>query len=111
MGLEAGVPVTDKAARELRFAVGADQVSALLLVPANAQACYVMAHGAGVGMRHKFMTEVAHGLAERGMATLRYQFPYMERGAKRPDSPKIAQAAVRAGVAKARELLPGIALI
>ena len=59
-------------------------------------------------MRHQFMDAVARGLAERGIATLRYQFPYMERGRKRPDSPKMAQAAVRAAVVKASELLPGL---
>ena len=97
--------------RELKFSVGEAQVTGLLTAPKGARACYVLAHGAGVGMRHKFMGAVAHGLAERGIATLRYQFPYMERGSKRPDSPKVAQAAVRAAVEKARELLPGIPLV
>ena len=104
--------MTKPAERELKISVGEAQVSGLLTTPEGARACYVVAHGAGVGMRHKFMAAVAHGLAERGIATLRYQFPYMERGSKRPDSPKVAQAAVRAAVAKARELLlPGVPLI
>ena len=62
-------------------------VSGLLQTPPQARACYVLAHGAGAGMRHPFMTAVAAGLEQRGVATLRYQFPYMERGSKRPDPP------------------------
>jgi uncharacterized protein len=100
------------AEREVRIALDDGQrVSGLLIAPADARACYVMAHGAGVGMRHKFMAAVAHGLAERGVASLRYQFPYMERGSKRPDSPKMAQAAVRAAVTDAARLVPGLPLI
>ena len=90
---------------------GAGHVSGLLLVPTRAQACYVLAHGAGAGMEHPFMASVAEGLAERGIATLRYQFPYMERGSKRPDPPKLAHAAVRAAVAEARRLAPDLPLI
>jgi predicted alpha/beta-hydrolase family hydrolase len=86
-------------------------VSALLLAPPRARACYVLAHGAGAGMRHPFMASVAEGLAERGVATLRYQFPYMERGSKRPDAPKLAHAAVRAAVAEMSRLAPDLALI
>ena len=69
-----------------------------------------MAHGAGAGMAHPFMASVANDLAERGIATLRYQFPYMERGSKRPDPPKVAQATVRAAVAEASRLVPGLPL-
>ncbi len=80
-------------------------VSGILRLPADPVACYVFAHGAGAGMEHAFMTAVADGLAERRIATLRYQFPYMERGSKRPDTPPVAHAAVRAAVAcAAREL-------
>ena len=86
-------------------------VSGLVMAPPRAQACYVLAHGAGAGMAHPFMAAVATGLAERGIATLRYQFPYMEQRAKRPDPPKLAQAAVRAAVAEAARLSPGLALI
>src|SRR5512132_3780883 len=86
------------------------RVSGLLLAPPNARACYVLAHGAGAGMRHPFMTSVAEGLAKRGVATLRYQFPYMERGSKRPDAPKLAHAAVRAAVAEASHLVPKLPL-
>ena len=87
------------------------RVSGLLQMSANAKACYVLAHGAGAGMRHAFLTSVAEGLAARGIATLRYQFPYMEAGAKRPDSPALAQAAVRAAVMEASRLAPTLPLI
>jgi len=86
------------------------QVSGLLHGPPAARVCYVLAHGAGAGMTHPFLTAVANGLAERGIATLRYQFPYMEQGSKRPDSPKVAHAAVRAAVVEASRLLPKCAL-
>jgi predicted alpha/beta-hydrolase family hydrolase len=86
-------------------------VSALLSRPNQPRACYVFAHGAGAGMAHSFMEAFAIGLSERGLASLRYQFPYMEKGSKRPDPPAIAQAAVRAAVAKAAEIFPGLALI
>jgi predicted alpha/beta-hydrolase family hydrolase len=87
------------------------RVSGLLQAPAGARACYVLAHGAGAGMNHRFLAAVAAELAQRGIATLRYQFPYMERGAKRPDPPHLAHAAVRAAVAAALQALPGVALI
>jgi uncharacterized protein len=78
--------------------------------PASPRAVYVFAHGAGAGMTHGFMSAVAEGLATRGIATLRYNFPYMERGSKRPDPPKVAHAAVRAAVAEAAQRWPGIPL-
>jgi predicted alpha/beta-hydrolase family hydrolase len=87
------------------------RVSGLLQVPSAARVCYVLAHGAGAGMSHPFMEAVADGLAERDIATRRYQFPYMEEGGKRPDSPKVAQATVRAAVGEALRLLPGIAVV
>ncbi len=86
-------------------------VSGLLQVPPRASAGFVFAHGAGAGMAHPFLTAVAAELAERGIASLRYQFPYMEKGGKRPDPPKVAHATVRAAVAEARRLLPGMPLI
>ena len=96
----------------LRIPIDAAQsVSALLARPPDAEACYVFAHGAGAGMTHPFMAAVADGLATRRIATLRYQFAYMEKGTKRPDSPAVAQAAVRAAVAQARQRLPGLTLI
>lgn len=79
-------------------------VSAVLRRPDNALACYVMAHGAGAGMHHPFMNAVADGLAKRQIATLRFQFPYMEAGSKRPDRPALAQATVRRAVASAPDL-------
>jgi predicted alpha/beta-hydrolase family hydrolase len=87
------------------------RVSGLLQVPRKARACYVLAHGAGAGMTHPFMAAIADGLAERGVATLSYQFPYMEQGSKRPDAPKLAQATVRAAVAEASSLVPKLPLI
>jgi uncharacterized protein len=86
------------------------QVSGLLQVPEGARACYVLAHGAGAGMAHPFMAGMANGLAERGIGTVRYQFPYMEQGSKRPDTAKVAHAAVRSAVLEAARLLPGLAL-
>src|SRR5438093_1283699 len=83
------------------------RVSGLLQMAPAARACYVFAHGAGAGMRRPFMANVADGLAERRIATLRYQFPYMEQGSKRPDTPQIAQATVRAAVLETSRLLPG----
>lgn len=87
-----------------------DTSSGLLQVPANAEACYVFAHGAGAGMNHAFMAAIAQGLAERGIATLRFNFPYMKQGSKRPDSPAVAHAAVRAAVAEASRQLPDVPL-
>jgi predicted alpha/beta-hydrolase family hydrolase len=89
----------------------AASVAALLTRPPQARACFVFAHGAGAGMTHPFMEAIAAGLCERGVATLRYQFPYMEKGSKRPDSPAIAQAAVRAAVAEAGRRCAGLRLI
>jgi uncharacterized protein len=89
---------------------GRGSVSGLLDAPSGARACFVLAHGAGAGMTHPFLASIAAGLAARGVATLRYQFPYMERGAKRPDAPAVAQAAVRSAVAEAARLLPRLPL-
>jgi hypothetical protein len=90
---------------------GGETVSGLYLAPAKPIACYVFAHGAGAGMTHPFMEAVSEGLAERSVATLRYQFPYMEKGGKRPDPPKLAHATVRAAVAEAGRLAKGLPLI
>ena len=98
--------------QKLQIEVGSQgTVSALLMRPRQARACFVFAHGAGVGMIHPSMEIVAIGLAERGIATLRYQFPYMERGSKRPDPPAIAHATVRAAVAEAAKGCPDFTLI
>jgi uncharacterized protein len=85
-------------------------VSALLLRPAQARAVYVFAHGAGAGMAHPSMDTIAAGLADRGIATLRYQFPYMEKGSKRPDPPGIAHATVRSAVAEAARVCSDLPL-
>ena len=89
----------------------AHRVSGLFLTPPRARAIYVFAHGAGAGMAHPFMVAVADELAGHGIASLRYQFPYMEEGGKRPDPPKLAQAAVRAAVEEAARLVPSLPLI
>ncbi|MDO9711624.1 alpha/beta hydrolase family protein [Paracraurococcus lichenis] len=95
----------------ISIAVG-DQhsVSGLLDRPDGARALLVLAHGAGAGMEHPFMAAVAAGLAARRIATLRYQFPFMEAGSKRPDRPALAEAAVRAAVAAATERAPDLPL-
>nr|WP_294518970.1 alpha/beta family hydrolase [uncultured Rhodopila sp.] len=85
-------------------------VSGLLQVPPDAIAAFVFAHGAGAGMTHPFMAGVADGLAERRIATVRYQFAYMQAGSKRPDRPPLAHAAVRAAVAAASRRLPSLPL-
>ena len=89
----------------------ARRVSGLLQVPRGARICYVLAHGAGAGIAHPFMAGVVDGLAERSIATMRYQFPYMEQGSKRPDAPKLAQATVRAAVSQASHMVPELALV
>jgi len=102
----------DNGSQQLRIEVGkTTSISALLTKPPSARACYVFAHGAGAGMIHAFMANVAGGLSERGIATLRYQFPYMEKGSKRPDPPPIAHAAVRGAVAAAAQRCGGVPLI
>jgi uncharacterized protein len=104
--------LTDLRDEPTTFAVSESvTVSARLLAPKSARACYVLAHGAGAGMDHPAMRAVALGLAEIGIATLRYQFPYMERGSRRPDSPPLCHATVRAAVAAAARLAPGLKLI
>jgi uncharacterized protein len=90
--------------------VGEESVSGLLLRPAGAKALYLFAHGAGAGITHKAMESNARGLAERGIATLRYQFPFMEKGSRRPDPPRIAHAAVRAAGAEAAKRAPELPL-
>jgi hypothetical protein len=95
------------AAQSLKLTLeNGNSVSALLLRPDDAHACFVFAHGAGAGMSHPFMETVATGLYDRGIATLRYQFPYMEKGSKRPDAPALAHAAVRAAVGGPRVAVP-----
>jgi uncharacterized protein len=104
--------VSTAAAKPIIITVNdAVRVSGLLQTPANSRACYVLAHGAGAGMDHPFMVAVAAELVLRGIATLRYQFPYMERRARRPDPPQLAQATVRAAVGAASGLLAELPLV
>src|SRR5881398_4235201 len=90
---------------------GGASVSGLLMRPPGARWLYVLAHGAGAGMRHPFLETFARALAERDVATLRYQFPYMERRASRPDPPAVAAATVRAAVEEAARVAPGLPLV
>lgn len=94
----------------MTIAVGGASTSGLFLRPMAARAIFLFAHGAGAGMTHKAMESNAQGLAARGIATLRYQFPYMEKGGKRPDPPRIAHAAVRAAAAEAGKLAADLPL-
>ena len=96
--------------QKVEISLDGEAVSGLLLRPANAKALYLFAHGAGAGMTHKAITSNAQGLADRGIATLRFSFPYMEKGSKRPDAPKVAHATIRAATRKASELAPDLPL-
>lgn len=99
-------------AEKVRIEIGGGEaVSGLRHQPSRPRACYVFAHGAGAGMAHAAMETIAAGLAERGIASLRYQFPYMEKGSKRPDAPAVAHAAVRAAVAEAARCFPSLPLL
>ncbi|TYO64130.1 alpha/beta hydrolase [Bradyrhizobium hipponense] len=99
-------------ARELKLDIERiGSVSAILTQPDNARACYVLAHGAGADMRHAFMDKIAAGLANRGIATFRFNFPYMEKKQGRPDQPAVAHATIGAAVAEAAQLCPGVTLV
>src|ERR1700680_3563490 len=96
----------------LQFAVeGAGEVSALLMLPAEARMMLALAHGAGAGMSHPFLGSLAAELAAARVATLRYQFPYMEQRRRVPDSPAVLTATVRAAVSTAAEEAPDLPLI
>jgi predicted alpha/beta-hydrolase family hydrolase len=86
-------------------------VSALALSSADPVAVFVFAHGAGAGMDHAFMAHLAQALAERRIATLRFQFPFMEQGSKRPDPPEVAHEAIRAAVKEAGARWPGVPIL
>jgi uncharacterized protein len=103
--------VTGTVPQPVEISVGDARVSGLLLAPPQAKACFVVAHGAGAGMLHPFMESLATDLAARRIATLRYQFPYMEKRSRRPDPPAACHATVRAAVAAAHALLPKLPLI
>jgi uncharacterized protein len=98
-------------AESLRIAVGSHVVEALLLVPTGAQWLYVLGHGAGAGMRHRFMADLATRLAERGVATLRYEYPYMTEGSKRPDPAPRLEAVTRGVAAFAAEQWPDLRIV
>lgn len=99
--------------RPVVIKVGEDigRVTGRLLRPPDATALYLLAHGAGAGMHHRFMEQVADTLATKRIGTLRYQFPYMEAGRRSPDPPARLQATVRAAVVHARRLEPGLPLV
>jgi uncharacterized protein len=101
----------DTAALSIEVGERVGHVSGLLMRPPDPRCLYVLAHGAGAGMRHRFMEAVAAGLSERGVATLRYQFPYTEGGGRRPDPPAVLQATVRSVVAAAGNAVPGLPLL
>ena len=90
---------------------GKGRVSALLSRPGSARWLLVFGHGAGAGMRHRFMQDMSARLAAAGLATLRYQFPYMEAGSRRPDARPILLATVRAAVDAARAAVPELPLL
>src|SRR5262247_2759334 len=102
----------EHSAKEIRFEVSkmAGRVSGLLLFPKEAKSLLILSHGAGAGMSHVFMENVAEKLADNGIATLRYQFPYMEKGIKRPDSEAVLTASVRGAVTAAQEHANGLPL-
>jgi uncharacterized protein len=99
-------------AEEIKFSAGekVGKVSGLFILPKGAQALLVLAHGAGAGMRHRFMEETAQKLADHAIATFRYQFAYMEKGTKRPDSEAVLTTTVRAAVAAAKKHGDGLPL-
>jgi uncharacterized protein len=104
--------VSLSASEELSIEVdGATRVPGLLQRGSEPRAMLVLAHGAGAGMRHPFLAAVAHGLAQRGIDTLRYEFPYMARGSRRPDSPPLCHATVRAAVEAGRRMAPSLPLL
>ena len=100
-------------ATDLRLRLGGSigEVAAFLLRPLDAWLLYVLAHGAGAGMRHQFLEQISASLAALGVATFRYQFPYMEAGRGRPDAPSLLEASVRAAVNRAGEIVPELPVI
>jgi uncharacterized protein len=96
---------------ELSFTAGGEKLDALLLRPASARLLYVLAHGAGAGMRHSWLQQMAEALSEQGVATFRYQLPYMQAGRRRVDPPAVVHTAVRAAVAAAHEFEPDLPLV
>jgi predicted alpha/beta-hydrolase family hydrolase len=96
---------------EVSFTAGGARLHALFLRPEGARLLYVVAHGAGAGMRHPFLEAIAEALAEEGVASFRYEFPYMQDGRKRPDASEVLHGTVRAAVVAAQEAAPDLPLI
>jgi len=96
---------------EVSFSAGGARLDALFLRPEGARLLYVLAHGASAGMRHPFLEAIAEALAKEGVATFRYEFPYMQGGRKRPDPPAVLHATVRAAVLAAQEAAPDLPVI
>jgi predicted alpha/beta-hydrolase family hydrolase len=103
--------VTEATDLRLRLGGSIGEVAAFLLRPLDAWLLYVLAHGAGAGMRHQFLEQISASLAALGVATFRYQFPYMEAGRGRPDAPSLLEASVRAAVNRAGEIVPELPVI
>ena len=97
--------------REVGFSAGGARLDAVFLRPEGARLLYVLAHGAGAGMRHPFLVAIAEALAQEGVASFRYEFPYMQDRRKRPDPPAVLHEVVRAAVLAAREAAPDLPLI
>ena len=97
-------------AGELRFPSSAGELPAILQRPAKAHALFVLAHGAGAGMRHPFLAALAEALAAEGVATFRWQFAYLEKGSRRPDPPRVLEACARAAVAAGAAAAPDLPL-
>ena len=97
--------------QEIRFDADGAEVSGLVVRPDGARWLYLFGHGAGAGMRHRFMAAMTEVLARRGVATFRYQFPYMERGSRRPDARPTLVTTVRAAAREAARIVPGLPVI
>src|SRR4051812_2824702 len=96
---------------QVELGKNAGSVSAFLLRPPDAWLLYVLAHGAGAGMRHRFLENISASLAGRGIATLRFQFPYVEAGRRRPVGPAILEETVRSAVTRAGAIVRALPVI
>jgi predicted alpha/beta-hydrolase family hydrolase len=96
---------------ELQFEAGGERLDAILLRPQRARLLYVLAHGAGADMRHRFLQQIAEALAHRAVATFRFQFPYTQARRRRIDPPAVLHGAVRAAVRAASNAAPGLPVL
>jgi uncharacterized protein len=103
--------MTEAADLRIQVSETIGEVSAFLLRPPDAWLLYVLAHGAGAGMRHRFLENMSASLAGRGIATLRFQFPYLEAGRRRPDAPAILEETVRSAVTRAGDIVPELPVV